>query len=77
MKRHLRAIGWSITDRNARITALMIALVVGSCLIAINQGIPLLLGESMTTGRWISSVITPVVPFLVSCHGQGIRNVEC
>jgi hypothetical protein len=62
-----------MTDRKARFTAFIVAIVVGSCLIAINQGIPLLLGESMTPGRWISTLITPLVPFLVSCHGQGIK----
>jgi hypothetical protein len=74
--RHLRAIGWSITNRSALFTAIIVAAVVGSCLIAINQGIPLILGDSMTPGRWISTFITPLVPFLVSCHGQGIKNVS-
>jgi hypothetical protein len=72
--RHLQAIKSSIQDRNARFVALCFDLVVGLCLNAINQGIPLLLGEPMTFGRWISAIITPVVPFLVSCHGQGMRR---
>jgi hypothetical protein len=72
--RHLLAIKSSLQDRNARLIALGVALVVGLCLNAINQGIPLLLGEPMTTGRWVSAIITPVVPFFVSCHGQGMRR---
>ena len=72
--RHLYAIKSSIQDRNARLVAIWVAVVVGACLDAINQGIPLLLGEPMTFGRWISVFVTPVVPFLVSCHGQGMRN---
>lgn len=72
--RHLHAIKSSIQDRNARRVALSVALVVGLCLNAINQGIPLLLGEPMTLGRWVSAIITPIVPFLVSCHGQGMMR---
>lgn len=71
--RHIHAIGYSIKDRRARYVAFCVALVVGSCLIAINQGIPLFLGEPMTPGRWISAFLTPIVPFFVSCHGQGMR----
>lgn len=72
--RHLQAIKSSIQDRDARFVAIWVAVVVGSCLEAINQGIPLLLGEPMTAGRWISAIITPIVPFIVSCHGQGMRK---
>jgi hypothetical protein len=73
--RHLRAIQWSMRDARARATALRVAALIGSILIAINQGIPLLMGEPMTVGRWISTLITPIVPFFVSCHGQGLRRV--
>lgn len=72
--RHLQAIKWSVKNANARRTALWVAVVIGSILIAINQGIPLLVGEPMTLGRWISTLVTPIVPFFVSCHGQGLRN---
>ncbi len=75
--RHFRAIAWSVSNPKARLTAIIIATIVGCCLIAINQGIPLAMGEHMTVARWISTCITPFVPFLVSCHGQGIRNVGC
>jgi hypothetical protein len=74
MKRHLRAIAWSVNNANARRTALWVALVIGAILIAINQGIPLLVGEPMTLGRWISTLVTPIVPFFVSCHGQGLNH---
>jgi predicted nucleic acid-binding protein len=72
--RHLYAIRSSIQNPESRFVAIWVAIVVGACLNAINQGIPLLLGEPMTFGRWISSFVTPVVPFLVSCHGQGMRK---
>ena len=72
--RHIRAIRWSVGNSRARRTAIFVAIVIGSILIAINQGIPLLLGEPMTLGRWISACVTPIVPFFVSCHGQGLRN---
>ena len=72
--RHIRAITWSIADRKARRTAVYVAIVIGAILITINQGIPLLLGEPMTFGRWISTLVTPIVPFFVSCHGQGLNN---
>ncbi|MDN5752822.1 MAG: nitrate/nitrite transporter NrtS [Nitrosospira sp.] len=72
--RHLRAIECAITDRNSRFVAFCVAIVVGSCLTAINQGIPFFLGETMTPGRWISAFVTPVVPFFVSLHGQGMKK---
>lgn len=71
--RHIRVIRYSIKDRRARYVAFCVALIVDSCLIAINQGIPLLLGEPMTFGRWISVFLTPIVPFFVSCHSQGMK----
>ena len=61
-------------NRSARRTALLVAVVVGAVLIAVNQGIPLVLGEPMTLGRWISTLLTPIVPFFVSCHGQGLKQ---
>ncbi|WP_218117984.1 nitrate/nitrite transporter NrtS [Nitrosospira sp. Nl5] len=76
MMRHLSAIKCSIKDRNARFVAFGVALIVGSCLLAINQGIPFLLGEPMTPGRWISAFVTPIVPFFVSCHGQGMKKAD-
>ena len=74
--RHLNAIKSSLKDQNTRFAAFSVALVVGSCLTAINQGIPFLLGEPITFGRWISAFITPVVPFFVRCHGQGMKKLS-
>ena len=72
--RHLNAILWSMSDANARRNALFVMVVVSAILIAVNQGIPLLLDEPMTLGRWISTLVTPIVPFFVSCHGQGLKR---
>ncbi|MFA9461574.1 nitrate/nitrite transporter NrtS [Thiohalorhabdus methylotrophus] len=46
-----------------------VALVVGTALNAINQG-DLLLGAPMTLGRGAQMILTFLVPFLVSLHGQ-------
>ena len=72
--RHLHAIKSSIQDRNARLVALSVALVVGLCLNSIIKGIHFLFGDPMTFGRWFSAIITPIVPLFVSCQGQGLRS---
>jgi hypothetical protein len=50
-------------------TGLKTALVVGSLLFVINHGLALSRGE-MTADRWISVVITYLMPYLVSVYGQ-------
>ena len=50
-------------------TAVRVSLVVGSILFTINHGAALAKGE-MTKVRWLSGLITYLVPYSVSIHGQ-------
>ncbi|MEL6438830.1 MAG: nitrate/nitrite transporter NrtS [Cyanobacteria bacterium J06621_8] len=50
-------------------TALRVSLIVGSILFTINHGAALAKGE-MTRSRWLSGLITYLVPYSVSIHGQ-------
>jgi hypothetical protein len=52
-------------------TALKVAVVVGSILFMINHGHALLIGK-MGRDRWISAMLTYVVPYFVNIHGQYI-----
>lgn len=49
--------------------ALRVAFVVGSILFMINHGTALAQGK-MTKERWLSGIITYVVPYMVNIHGQ-------
>ncbi|TAF51919.1 MAG: hypothetical protein EAZ61_09455 [Oscillatoriales cyanobacterium] len=51
------------------LTALRVALIVGSILFVINHG-EALITRKMNRTRWISSALTYCVPFIVSLHGQ-------
>ncbi|WP_446877957.1 nitrate/nitrite transporter NrtS [Phormidesmis sp. 146-33] len=57
------------TDSALRPTALKVALVVGSLLFAMNHG-SAVLREEMTCERWLMGLITYLVPYTVSIHGQ-------
>jgi hypothetical protein len=59
----------SLFDPEFVSTGLKTALVVGSILFIINHGLALSRGE-MTTDRWISVLITYLMPYLVSVYGQ-------
>lgn len=59
----------SLFDPEFISTGLKTALVVGSLLFIINHGLALSRGE-MTTDRWISVLITYLMPYLVSVYGQ-------
>lgn len=50
-------------------TAVRVSLIVGSILFTINHGTALAKGE-MTRTRWLSGLITYLVPYSVSIHGQ-------
>ncbi len=52
-----------------RPTALKVAIVVGSLLFVINHGGAVIHGE-MTPNRWIAAILTYIVPYTVSIHGQ-------
>jgi hypothetical protein len=57
------------TDPVLRPTALKVALIVGSLLFTINHGSAVIRGE-MTRERWLMGLITYLVPYTVSMHGQ-------
>lgn len=50
-------------------TATRVSLIVGSILFTINHGAALAKGE-MTKTRWLSGLVTYLVPYSVSVHGQ-------
>ncbi|MDZ7646540.1 MAG: nitrate/nitrite transporter NrtS [Cytophagales bacterium] len=55
------------------VPALKVALVVGSILFIINHGVSLYHGQ-MTTQRWVSALLSYLVPYLVSIHGRSASN---
>jgi hypothetical protein len=59
----------SLFDPDFRPTAIKVALVVGSILFAVNHGAALVRGE-MTRDRWLSGMLTYLVPYVVNVHGQ-------
>ena len=69
MKRLIRV----LLDRRFAPTAVRVSLVVGSILFTINHGAALTKGE-MTRTRWLSGLITYLVPYSVSIHGQYSNN---
>lgn len=67
--RSIRAYLISLFDREFIPTGLQTALVVGSLLFGINHGLAVLRGE-MTPERWVSVLLTYLMPYLVSVYGQ-------
>ena len=65
----IKEYGSSLFNREFMPTALRVALVVGSVLFAINHGAALVKGK-MTGDRWISGLLTYLVPYAVNIHGQ-------
>jgi len=59
----------ALFDKTLMPTALKVALIVGSLLFAINHGSALIQGQ-MTRERWMSGLLTYLVPYSVSIHGQ-------
>jgi membrane protease YdiL (CAAX protease family) len=66
---------FSLFDRQLMPTAFKVALLIGSLLFAINHGWALLTGQ-MTSERWISAILTYIVPYMVNIHGQFIGRKE-
>jgi hypothetical protein len=50
-------------------TGLKTAVFVGSLLFFVNHGLAFVQGE-MTSDRWISVILTYIMPYLVNVHGQ-------
>jgi hypothetical protein len=59
----------SLIDPKFLPTGVKVALVVGSILFAINHGTALVTGQ-MTRDRWMSGLLTYIVPYLVNVYGQ-------
>ena len=70
----LNQIKATIGDRHCRSTAIRVALIVGTLLFSINHGSALVTGE-MNGDRWISGLLTYLVPFMVSIHGQSTCHI--
>lgn len=62
-----------VTARKLIPTALKVSVIVGSILFTINHGAVLLQGK-MTKDRWIAGILSYVVPFSVSIHGQCVSR---
>jgi len=73
--RALYRFGRSLADPAFRPTALRVALVVGSTLFLINHGSALVKGQ-MSRDRWIAGLLTYLVPYTVSIHGQHISRLR-
>lgn len=54
-------------------TALKVSVIVGSVLLIINHGSALAQGK-MTRDRWISALLTYLVPYAVNIHGQYVAR---
>jgi hypothetical protein len=61
-------------DRSLAPKAFKVSLVVGSILFMVNHGAAALAGE-MTTERWCSALLTYLVPYTVSIHGQWLASL--
>lgn len=59
----------ALIDPRLAPSAVRVALVVGSLLFTINHGSALAKGE-MTRTRWLSGLITYLIPYGVNIHGQ-------
>ncbi|NEQ69977.1 MAG: hypothetical protein F6J86_35455 [Symploca sp. SIO1B1] len=69
MNSPLKKFATALFDEKLRPTALKVSVVVGSILFTINHGSALVQGK-MTSQRWISGLISYLVPYSVNIHGQ-------
>lgn len=65
----IQQFGSSLFDPEFIPTGVKVALIVGSLLFTINHG-PALLKQEMNRQRWISGLLTYLVPYVVNIHGQ-------
>ena len=65
------------TDPSLKPTVMRVALVVGTTLFIVNHGAAVLEGK-MNRDRWLVGLITYLVPYTVSIHGQSVaRSKQC
>lgn len=68
-KRQVKGYLVSLLDPALAPTAIRVALLIGTLLFVINHGAALLKGQ-MNTDRWLSALLTYIVPYCVNLHGQ-------
>lgn len=71
----LRKFAAALIDRDLMPTALKVAAVVGTILFTINHG-GALVQRKMTGDRWISGLLTYLVPYIVNIHGQYVSRAR-
>ncbi|GAX35064.1 nitrate/nitrite transporter NrtS [Nodularia sp. NIES-3585] len=69
MSKFLKGYLASLIEPKLVTTAVKVALIVGSILFIINHGSALWQGK-MSRDRWISAIISYLVPYCVNIHGQ-------
>lgn len=69
----LRGYLFSLVNPKYMSIALKVAVVIGSLLFVINHGAAFIQGQ-MTRDRWISAILTYLVPYCVSVHGQYVSS---
>ncbi|MEL6552569.1 MAG: nitrate/nitrite transporter NrtS [Cyanobacteria bacterium J06621_11] len=69
----IHRIKWTLAQPHCRMTALRVALFVGTLLFTINHG-SAVMNDEMSSERWVSGLLTYMVPFMVSIHGQSSRQ---
>jgi len=65
----MKAYSKALFDPKFAPTAIKVAVVVGSVLFIVNHGSALAKGE-MTKTRWLSGLISYLIPYGVNIHGQ-------
>lgn len=71
IREYLQALG----DRPTMSVAIRVALIIGTLLFCINHGNATLRGE-MSRSRWVSALLTYLVPYCVSVHGQASSRLK-
>lgn len=65
----------ALSDRKLMPTAIKVSLVVGTIIFTVNHGYALYNGK-MTRQRWISGLISYLIPYAVNIHGQYISRLR-
>ena len=69
----LQGFAAALLDRTMMPTGIKVAAIVGSILFTINHGAAVVQDE-MTPERWISGLLTYLVPYMVNIHGQYVSR---
>ncbi len=63
----------ALVDPQLMPTAMKVAAIVGSLLFTINHGTALV-QRQMTAQRWVSGILTYLIPYSVNIHGQYVSK---